>query len=281
MQVRRQDDIAAPELLSLTQHADEWRAGEVERGFSMALGRSDDPADGRIVHVTARDADGALVGLLSFVPWGRGGLSSTSCDARPAAPSGVTELMVSELMARARSLGISRVSLNFCLFRGIFDDANRLGSRPLTRFNASMLGLFDRFWQLERLHRATQKYEPQWAPRFLCHDDAVALAAGRLAAGAAEGFIPWPHRRSTTGSLDEAHLREAVRIDEAGADAQSLEPRRSDQFRHRLGTLERLRRDGSDAYPVGAGQPSTSHRGDRGRGRWRQPRSPRRRGPGA
>jgi lysyl-tRNA synthetase class 2 len=270
VQVRRQDDIAAPELHSLSQHADAWRAGEVERGFSMALGRSDDPADGRIVHVTARDGDGQLVGLLSFVPWGRGGLSLDLMRRAPDAPSGVTELMVSELMARSRSLGISRVSLNFCLFRGVFDDASRLGSRPLTRLNASMLGLFDRFWQLERLHRATQKYEPQWSPRFLCHDDTVALPQVVLAAGAAEGFVPWPHRRTTTGSLDETQLREAARIDEAAVDAQSLEPRRSEQFRHRLGTLERLRQDGDDGYPVGAGQPSTSI-GALPAEAWRQP----------
>ncbi|HET8988815.1 MAG TPA: bifunctional lysylphosphatidylglycerol synthetase/lysine--tRNA ligase LysX [Humibacillus sp.] len=258
VQVRRQDDIAAPELVDLARCADAWRSGSVERGFSMALGRTDDPADGRVVHVTARDGEGALVGLLSFVPWGRRGLSLDLMRRAPGSPSGVTELMVSELLGRARSLGVARVSLNFCLFRGVFDEASRLGSRPLTRFNASMLGLFDRFWQLERLHRATQKYEPQWSPRFLCHDDAVALPQVVLAAGAAEGFVPWPHRRSTTGTLDAGALREASRIDETSVEAQSLTPRRSDQFRHRLDTLERLRRDGSDGYPVGAGQPSTT-----------------------
>ena len=42
-----------------------------ERGFSMALGRLGDPADGDCVLVEARDAAGRVRALLSFEPVGR------------------------------------------------------------------------------------------------------------------------------------------------------------------------------------------------------------------
>ena len=256
VQVRRQRDIDPEELAELARDADDWRTGDTERGFSMALGRTADPADGRVVHVTARDAGGQLVGLLTFAPWGRHGLSLDLMRRSPDAPSGTTEIMVSELLTRSGSIGVRRVSLNFCLFRGVFDDASRLGARPLTRLNASVLGLFDRFWQIERLYRATQKYEPTWSPRFLCHDDAVALPQVLVAAGAAEGFLPWPHRRSTGGTLDAQQLREVRAIDQSTGDQVSAGPQRSERFRHRLGALERLRRSETEAYPAGAGPPS-------------------------
>ncbi|MCU1536530.1 MAG: lysX [Humibacillus sp.] len=258
VEVRRQSELPTETLRAIAAKADSWRDGSVERGFSMALGRTADPSDARVVHVTATDASGAFVALLSFVPWGRAGLSLDLMRRAPGAPSGVNELMVTELLDRAPSLGVRQVSLNFCLFRGVFDDADRIGSRPLNRLNASVLGLFDRFWQLERLYRSTQKFEPAWLPRFLCHDDAVALPQVLVAAGAAEGFLPHRHRRTTTAVLGADQLRAVARLEEATAEAVVAGPRRSDQFAHRLTTLERLRASGADAWPVGAGAPSTS-----------------------
>ena len=54
--------------------ADQWRDGAVERGFSMALGRFGDPAT-PAASWCPPDPDGALRGLLHFVPWGGDGLS--------------------------------------------------------------------------------------------------------------------------------------------------------------------------------------------------------------
>ena len=62
-------------LAIVRERADQWRDGEVERGFSMALGRFGERADGRSVVALCRDADGVLRGLLHFVPWGSDGLS--------------------------------------------------------------------------------------------------------------------------------------------------------------------------------------------------------------
>lgn len=258
VQVRRQRELRPEELAEITDRAEAWRGDETDRGFSMALNRAGDPADGEILHVMAHTSDGSLVGILSLVPWGRSGVSLDVMRRSPEAPNGVTELMVTELLTRAPELGLSRVSLNFCMFRAVFEDAERIGSGSLTRVSASVLGFFDRFWQLERLYRSNEKYEPTWQPRFLCYDDAVSLPQVAVAAGAAEGFIPYPALGHAKGHLDAEHLALAAEASTPVVDVQALGPLRSDQFRHRAATLDRMRGAGLEAYPVGAASMPTT-----------------------
>jgi lysyl-tRNA synthetase class 2 len=262
VRIRRQHDLGAAELEALAESAEHWRGDVRERGFSMALGRAGDPADGRVLYVTAHTADGSPVALLTFVPWGRHRVSLDLMRRSDLAPNGVIELLVAELMGRARELGITRVSLNFCMFRGIFADSARLGARPLTRLNASLLGVLDRVWQLESLYRANAKLEPVWAPRFLCYDDAVSLPQVVVAAGAAEGFLPWPGRgRAAQATLDPEQLRRIeaqVTAVESRAEDVAMARRRSGQFGHRLARLEAMRAAGRDPFPAGAGNPTTS-----------------------
>ncbi|GAA2745091.1 bifunctional lysylphosphatidylglycerol synthetase/lysine--tRNA ligase LysX [Terrabacter aerolatus] len=258
VRIARQRELRLEELEEIGDRAEAWRGSESDRGFSMALGRAGDPADNDVLHVTAHDADGVLVGVLSLVPWGRTGVSLDVMRRSPEAPNGVTELMVSELLAQSRELGLSRLSLNFCMFRAVFEDAERLGSGSLTRMGASVLGLFDRFWQLERLYRSNEKYEPTWVPRFLCYDDAVSLPQVSVAAGAAEGFIRYPALRTPRAELDAEHLAQVAALATTHVDVSALGPRRTDQFRHRLSTLERMREAGLEAYPVGAASVATT-----------------------
>ncbi|WP_256794663.1 bifunctional lysylphosphatidylglycerol synthetase/lysine--tRNA ligase LysX [Terrabacter sp. Ter38] len=271
VRVRRQSELRADEVAEITDRAEAWRGGETDRGFSMALGRGGDAADGDVLHVTAHAADGSLVGVLSLVPWGRSGVSLDVMRRSPDAPNGVTELMVSELLAHARRLGLGRVSLNFCMFRSVFEDAERLGSRSLTRVGASVLGFFDRVWQLERLYRANEKYEPTWQPRFLCYDDAVSLPQVALAAGAAEGFVRHPSIRTTPTELDAEHLGRVAEISAPPVDVEALGPRRSDQFRHRVAALDRMREAGIEAYPVGAASVMTTPIAALGSDAWEVP----------
>ena len=67
----------------------------------MALGRLEDPLDGDCVLVQAHDGDGQLRGFLSFVPWGRNGLSLDLMRRDPAADNGLVELMVTGLAEHA------------------------------------------------------------------------------------------------------------------------------------------------------------------------------------
>ncbi len=246
----RHAELGAEQLREITELADTWRHGETERGFSMALNRLGDPADGRCMLVVAR-AEGEPVGLLSFVPWGNRDLSLDVMRRSPEAPNGLTEAMVTELMGQAGALGVCRVSLNFAVLRRSFAEADRLGATHVQRLNSSILGLFDRFLQLERLYRSNEKFHPQWVPRYVCFDGTLTLPKLVLSAGRLEGFGPaWLQPADRRAELSAQALAEIDRI-EFAPQVSSLLPKRSSLSRIRLEHAERLSRLGMAPYPVG------------------------------
>ncbi|MFG2929773.1 phosphatidylglycerol lysyltransferase domain-containing protein [Streptomyces achromogenes] len=195
VRIRRHEDIPADEMAYLVRRADDWRDGATERGFSMALGRLGDPRDGRCVMLECVDAEGRLRALLSFVPWGPHGLSldlmrrERDVDGHA---NGLMEFMVIELLRRAREIGITQVSLNFAMFRSVFERGARLGAGPVLRLWRSLLGFFSRWWQIESLYRANAKYRPIWEPRFLLFEKTADLPRIGLASARAEGFLEAP-----------------------------------------------------------------------------------------
>lgn len=194
VRVRRHEDIPAEEMAVLVDRADHWRDGATERGFSMALGRLGDPADGRCVMLECRDADGEPRALLSFVPWGERGLSLDLMRRDRACENGLMEYMVVELLLQAKELGIDRVSLNFAMFRSVFERGARLGAGPVLRLWRSTLTFFSRWWQIESLYRANAKYRPVWEPRFLLFAKSSDIPRIGLASARAEGFLTLPGR---------------------------------------------------------------------------------------
>ncbi|WP_425307661.1 bifunctional lysylphosphatidylglycerol synthetase/lysine--tRNA ligase LysX [Ammonicoccus fulvus] len=256
--VRRQAQIDPAELTTLQKLVDEWRHGDTERGFSMALNRLGDPADPTIAWVCAHDADGRLQGVLTFVPWTPNGLSLDVMRRSPDAPNGVTELMVSELMEQCGELGVRKVSLNFCMFRTAFAGADELGANPMTRLNGSVLGVLDRVWQLERLYRSNRRYHPEWVPRYVCFADVVALPQTLMAIGQAEGFLPAPFAKEHDRHLPPADVERARALATAPvAVAADLEPKRAEQSRVRIAHVEALTAAGIESYPAVDARPST------------------------
>lgn len=197
--VDRVADLADAEAAELRRRAAQWRDGATERGFSMALGRLADPADPDAVVVHARDAHGAPGGLLHLVPWGCDGLSLDVMRRSDGAENGLVELMVATLLTRAPDLGVRRVSLNFAVFRAVFERGERIGAGPVLRLWRRLLLLASRFWQLESLYRANAKYRPSWQPRFVCFAATRDLPRIGVAALRAESFLVrprWMSRRS-------------------------------------------------------------------------------------
>ncbi|MEW1903235.1 MULTISPECIES: phosphatidylglycerol lysyltransferase domain-containing protein [unclassified Streptomyces] len=205
VRIRRHEDIPAEEMAALVRKADDWRDGATERGFSMALGRLGDPGDGRCVMLECTDAEGELRALLSFVPWGPKGLSLDLMRRDRESENGLMEFMVIELLQRAEEIGITQVSLNFAMFRSVFERGSKLGAGPVLRMWRSLLSFFSRWWQIESLYRANAKYRPIWEPRFMLFEKSADLLRIGLAAGRAEGFLEapglpkWLHRRHLEG----------------------------------------------------------------------------------
>ena len=190
--VVRQRDLDAGTLAEAVQCASELRDGKVERGFSMALSRVGDPADGDCLLVVCRDGDGRLRGLLQFVPWGARGLSLDLMRGDRTAPNGLTELMIVAAAEAAGDLGVTRISLNFAVLRSVFARAEQLGAGPWIRLADRVLRAASRLWQIESLYRANAKYQPAWQPRFLCFPSARDLPRIAVAALRAEAFLPGP-----------------------------------------------------------------------------------------
>jgi lysyl-tRNA synthetase class 2 len=201
VRIRRHEDIPADEMTYLLRRADDWRDGATERGFSMALGRLGDPDDGQCVMLECTDGQGELRALLSFVPWGPQGLSLDLMRRDRDSENGLMEFMVIELLRRAQEIGITQVSLNFAMFRSVFERGGRLGAGPVLRLWRSLLSFFSRWWQIESLYRANAKYRPIWEPRFLIFEKSADLLRIGVAAARAEGFLEapglpkWLHRR--------------------------------------------------------------------------------------
>ncbi|GAA3491031.1 bifunctional lysylphosphatidylglycerol synthetase/lysine--tRNA ligase LysX [Streptomyces cremeus] len=269
--IRRHSALSDAEMEQIIDRADAWRGTETERGFSMALDRLGDPEDGDCLLAEAFDADGTLIALLSFVPWGKDGISLDLMRRDRQAPNGVMEFMVAEICAQVPKLGIRRISLNFAVFRSAFEEGARIGAGPILRLWRRLLLFFSKWWQLEALYRSNVKYQPAWYPRFLCYGDAGSLARVSLASGIAEGFVAVPSlrkmwgrghspRRTFTNPASTAGLPpiEALGLSGPAADA-NADPvaHLPEQIRVRHRKLTRLRAQGTDPYPVGV--PAATH----------------------
>ncbi|WP_460364861.1 bifunctional lysylphosphatidylglycerol synthetase/lysine--tRNA ligase LysX [Actinocorallia lasiicapitis] len=252
VRIRRHGQIPADELAEIVADADRWRDGATERGFSMALGRLGDPADGRCVMVEAFDRDGVRRGLLSFVPWGRNGLSLDLMRRDRAAENGINEYMVAMLATGAGAIGVQRISLNFAVLRGVFERGGKIGAGPVLRLGYMFMSFASRFWQLESLYLANAKYHPEWLPRYICFEhsrDAVRIG---LAAARAEGFLPTLKKPPLTEATTPPELLAQITSVEAAVEAARAPRRRlSEQERVRHAKLDLLRAAGIDPYPLG------------------------------
>ncbi|MGN6245402.1 MAG: bifunctional lysylphosphatidylglycerol synthetase/lysine--tRNA ligase LysX [Motilibacteraceae bacterium] len=258
--VRRHRELGVEGMAEVVAAADSWRDTETERGFSMALGRLGDAADGDCVLVECRDAEGTLRALLSFVPWGTDGLSLDLMRRDRSGDNGLVELMVADLMAAAPCLGVIRVSLNFAMFRGTLERGGKVGAGPVLRLTRSVLLVASRWWQIEQLYRANAKFRPAWEPRFICFARSGDLPRVAFAAGTAEGFLSTP----SPGTLFRRGRGEGVwtRLEDDRQDQD-----RQDQDREAAAVAPprpegpgRNRREASSARPVALAAVSESPR---------------------
>ncbi len=205
--------------------------------------------------------------MLSLVPWGANGVSLDLMRRSPGSPNGTIELMVSELCLQSEDLGISRISLNFAMFRSAFEQGAQLGAGPIARLWRGLLVFFSRWWQLETLYRSNMKYQPEWVPRYVCYEDARLIPRVGVASVIAEGFLVLPFGRRNkqhTGhysSVPEALVATGTLHGDGSTpdlvdpplefSGDRATPRLPEQVRVRMAKLESLRDSGIDAYPVG------------------------------
>jgi lysyl-tRNA synthetase class 2 len=193
--VRRVRDLGEAELERIRRAADAWRGTETERGFSMALGRIGDPADGDCLIATAHKPDaepgphGDLKAILHFVPWGPNGASLDLMRRDRSADPGMNELLIVAALQAAPKFGIERVSLNFAVFRSALARGEKIGAGPVLRAWRGLLLFLSRWFQIESLYKFNAKFQPRWEPRFVVYRTAADLPRLGFAYLRAEGFV--------------------------------------------------------------------------------------------
>ncbi|MER6527802.1 phosphatidylglycerol lysyltransferase domain-containing protein [Streptomyces sp. NPDC001508] len=206
--VRRIRDLGEGELERIRRAAEDWRGTDTERGFSMALGRIGDPADGDCLIATAHRVDGAaapapgdgraedqpgpygdLKAILHFVPWGDDGVSLDLMRRDRTADPGMNELLIVAALQAAPKLGITRISLNFAMFRSALARGEKIGAGPVLRAWRGLLVFLSRWFQIESLYKFNAKFRPRWEPRFVVYRASGDLPRIGFAAMQAEGFV--------------------------------------------------------------------------------------------
>jgi lysylphosphatidylglycerol synthetase-like protein (DUF2156 family) len=171
----------------------ESRKGDVERGFSMTLGRAFEPDDRGLLLAVAFDASDHPAAFCQYVP--APAISGWSLDLmrrseRGDHPNGLTELVVVDTIEHLRREGYVGLALNFATFRAVL--ASEAGDRLVHRVEKWFLERMSDSMQIESLWTFNEKFQPEWHPRYACYDSPEHLLAASIAVARAESFWELP-----------------------------------------------------------------------------------------
>jgi lysylphosphatidylglycerol synthetase-like protein (DUF2156 family) len=105
-------------------------------------------------------------------------------------PNGLTEFMIVETIEHVREQGKTGLALNFATFRAVL--AGETGDRLRHRAQRWFLGHMSDSMQIESLWSFSEKFEPEWCPRFACYDSPEHLLSASIAVARAESFFELP-----------------------------------------------------------------------------------------
>jgi lysyl-tRNA synthetase, class II len=191
--------VDAPLAARIDEIAARWRGDRSETGYSMAFAGAGVVPERDDLYVIARDRDGEPRGFLHFgVVRRSASLSLSSMRRERDTPNGLNEFLVCEALAYARRAGFERVSLNFAAFALLLDPPAPLD--PLSRVERRVLGRLGRRFQLERLLSFSEKFAPEWTPRYAAYPSLATLPRIALAALLAEAYVTLPSPPWTRGA---------------------------------------------------------------------------------
>jgi lysylphosphatidylglycerol synthetase-like protein (DUF2156 family) len=179
------------------------RRGDVERGFSMTLGRVFDPADSGLLLAVVHgprlpdadpdpDAPGPVVAFCQYVPApGIGGYSLDLMRRDDGEhPNGLIDFAVVETIKELRSRGGEGLGLNFATMRAVL--AGEAGEGMTKRIQAWLLRRMGGSMQIESLWKFNAKFDPDWQPRYATYDAPENALAVAIAIARAESFWELP-----------------------------------------------------------------------------------------
>jgi len=183
----------SPELQArLLAMMGESRRGQVERGFSMTLGRVFDPIDEGLLLVVAFGPDGAPVAVCQYVP--APGIDGYSLDLMRRShgehPNGLLDFLVVRTIEHVRDRGMRGLCLNFATMRAVL--AGETGGGLTQRVERWFLRRMSDSMQIESLWKYNAKFDPEWHPRYAVYDAPENVLPAALAVARAESFWELP-----------------------------------------------------------------------------------------
>ena len=170
----------------------ESRRGEVERGFSMTLGRIFDPDDDGLLLTVCFDPLGEPAAFCQYVP--APAIDGYSLDLMRRSegehPNGLTDFVVVETIRHLRETGRVGLGLNFAVMRAVLADEH--GDASLTRIQRWLLKRLGDSMQIESLWRFNAKFDPDWVPRYAVYGATEHFITAALAVAEAESFWELP-----------------------------------------------------------------------------------------
>ncbi len=177
---------------SLRQVMTKSRRGDVERGFSMTLGRVFCPDDVGLLLAVVHDKDGKPVAFCQYVP--AAGIEGYSLDLMRRDdgehPNGLIDFAVVETLRYLREHDKRGLGLNFATMRAVL--AGESGHGVTQRAQRWFLRRMSDSMQIESLWRFNAKYDPEWQPRYAVYDAPEHMVPAALAVARAESFWELP-----------------------------------------------------------------------------------------
>jgi lysylphosphatidylglycerol synthetase-like protein (DUF2156 family) len=173
------------------------RRGDVERGFSMTLGRVFLPEDRDLLMAVCFGPDGRPAAFCQYVP--APGIDGYSLDLMRREshthdganhPNGLLDFVVVETIRHLRATGRRGLGLNFATMRAVV--AGEAGDGAVQRVERWLLRRMSDSMQIESLWRFNAKYDPDWAPRYAVYDAPENIVPAALAIARAESFWELP-----------------------------------------------------------------------------------------
>jgi len=181
------------------------RRGDVERGFSMTLGRVFQPEDqGLLLAVVHGPVDssspdapsaeerGPAVAFCQYVPApGIGGYSLDLMRRDDGEhPNGLIDYAVVETIRYLKQQGKKGLGLNFATMRAVL--AGEAGEGLSAKVQAWMLRRMGDSMQIESLWKFNAKFDPDWQPRYAIYDAPENALSTAIAVARAESFWELP-----------------------------------------------------------------------------------------
>jgi len=167
----------------------ESRRGDVERGFSMTLGRVFSPVDEGLLLAVCFAPDGEPAAFCQYVP--SADIDGYSLDLMRRSErgehwNGLTDFVVVRTIEHLRAEGHRGLGLNFAVMRSVLarETGNRVERRLLCWLSQSM--------QIESLWKYNAKFDPDWRPRYAVYDTAEHFLPSAVAVAKAESFADMP-----------------------------------------------------------------------------------------